>query len=399
MQHFLASKIVLATTCAISSICYTCVPATAQAVSPTPQQNQVEEFPAVEFVEQEPPPVTPDATAGTGTASQTPKPEGGTSATPTQSGESSADSTESTDSTKLVAPPITYLDLNSARFGRLEIVLKDAIFLRAHVPELKVIADNMDFNDGTLELLKIEMVDGKFMEFAIDKLNISTKGICNFETGSLLNKRVLEFLKPVTAEVTVVVSEKALNHFLNAPETLHRLSYSAKRRVPILSTLSGQDVRFGFNFTQATIKLLEENKVHLDLQSKLGMGKVGFGVPVSVDTRLELKDGWVNLADTKVRTRGQEMSADVAERIANRVNSLSQWVDRTDDIHFTFSELRVLPADRFELVGTAELRRLRFGRIQEVRSDLGRDDTQVTETENQDSKESRRRKRRRSRKH
>jgi hypothetical protein len=292
------------------------------------------------------------------------------SQSPVQPGE-----TTSTPRQPLVAPPVTYLDLNTARFGRLEIDLRDAEFLKASVPQLKLLAENMDFNSGTLDSLKIDIVGAKFLEFTVDSLTLFTKGNVHFETGSLLNKRVLEFLSPVTAFVHVSISEKGLNQFLNSPRTLHRLSYSAKRRVPILSTLAGRDVRFGFEFTDADIAIRPENMVRLDLDSKLGMGGVGVGVPVTVDTKLGLQDGWLKLSDTIVKTKSKELPPEVAERIVRRVNSLSEWGHKSDDIHFTFTDLRVIPGDKLELKGTAEINRLRFGRIQDVQSQLSNPET------------------------
>lgn len=266
----------------------------------------------------------------------------------------------------VIVTPSSLVDLTTARFAKLDIALKDAAFLEASVGDLRLIADNMDMNKGTLETLSVQVDGGNFQEFTVDSLSMFSHGApLKFNTVMLLNNKVLQFEEPASAKVRVGVSQRSLNAFLNSQMVLARLSGAAKKRVPILSTLAHQDVNFGFNFTKADLKLAEDNRIKLSIDSKLGMGKVGMPVTVSAETKLMLADGWVTLSDTKLHTGAQTVPQDMATKIVHRINDLSKWGTQSDDIKFQFTDLKVLPDDRLELEGTALIKRLRFARNQE----------------------------------
>jgi hypothetical protein len=267
--------------------------------------------------------------------------------------------------TPVVVPPSSLVDLTTAKFSRLDLDLKDGVFLEAKVRDFRIIAENMDMNNGTLELLSVQFDEGVFQEFTVDSLRMWTRGSLQFDTQQLLNQKVLQFRQPASARVRVAVSQNSLNKFLNAPFILERLSGSAKKRVPILSTLARQDVNFGFSFLKGDLHLDPENRIRLTMDSKLGMGKVGMPVTLTFDTRLQLSDGWVSLADTKLHTGSHAVPHDLSDKIVNRINSLSKWGSQSDDIKFQFTDLVVIPGERLELEGSALINRLRFARNQE----------------------------------
>jgi hypothetical protein len=269
------------------------------------------------------------------------------------------------DEPPVVVAPSSLIDLTTAKFGRLDIQLKDASFLDAQVRDLRLTAENMDMTKGTLDSLSIQVDQGSFQEFTIDSLRLWTHGALNFDSNKLLNDKVLQFREPASAHARVAVSQDSLNKFLNAPFVLARLSGAAKKRVPILSTLAMHDVNFGFSFLKGDVKLQPENVVRLTMDSKLGMGKVGMPVTLSAETKVNLNEGWVNLSETRLVTGGQAVPKDMAEKIVNRINSLSKWGTSSDDIQFQFTDLNVVPNDRLELEGTAVITRLRFARNQE----------------------------------
>lgn len=85
-------------------------------------------------------------------------------------------------------------------------------------------------------------------------------------------------------------------------------------------------------------------------------------IPVQLNTRLGLKDGWVELSDTHLLTSGQEISPELSNMIVKKVNGLANWGQSTDDIIFKFTKIKVIPGNKFILEGTADVNRLRFGR-------------------------------------
>ncbi len=286
-------------------------------------------------------------------------------ATVTTTSAGALDSDTAAPTTPVVIAPSSLIDLTTAKFGRLDITLTDAFFLEARVRDLRLVAENMDMNKGTLESLSIQVDQGEFSEFTIDSLRMYTRGALQFDTQQLLNQKVLQFREPASARVRVGVSQQSLNTFLNAPTILERLSGTAKKRVPILSSLVRKDVNFGFSFTKGAVKLEPDNHVTLSIDSKFGMGKVGMPVSISADTKLNLVDGWVTLSTTKLHTAGHAVPPDLSERIVNRINSLSKWGNQSDDIKFIFTDLKVVPDEKLELEGTALIKRLRFARNQE----------------------------------
>ncbi len=285
--------------------------------------------------------------------------------TVTTNSDGAVDNDTAAPTTPVVIAPSSLIDLTTAKFGRLDITLTDAFFLEARVRDLRLVAENMDMNKGTLESLSIQVDQGEFSEFTIDSLRMYTRGALQFDTQKLLNQKVLQFREPESARVRVGVSQKSLNTFLNAPSILERLSGTAKKRVPILSSLARKDVNFGFSFIKGAVKLEPDNHITLSMDSKFGMGKVGMPVAMSADTQLNLVDGWVTLSTTKLHTAGHAVPPNMSERIVNRINSLSKWGTQSDDIKFIFTDLKVVPDEKLELEGTALITRLRFARNQE----------------------------------
>jgi hypothetical protein len=262
----------------------------------------------------------------------------------------------------MVVPPSSLIDLTSAKFGRLEIDLKQAAFLDARVKDLRLSATNMDMTNGTLDNLLIDADHPEFQDFIIDSFHMSTASGLHFDTNQLLNNKILQFREPASARVSATVSQTSLNAFINSPAVLARLSGSAKKRVPLLSTLARQDVMFGFDFLGGILRLEPDDHVHLGMDSKLGVAKAKISMPLAVDAKLSLENGWVNLSDTRLLTSGQVVPKDVSSKIIDRINSLSKWADISDDIRFQFTDLKVVPGDRLELQGTAVIRRLRLTR-------------------------------------
>jgi hypothetical protein len=257
------------------------------------------------------------------------------------------------------------IDLSTAKFGRLEITLTDASFLDAQAREIKLSAENMDLTKGTLDSLSVFVDDGQFQEFIVDSTKLWTHGALNFDTGKLLNDKILEFREPASAHARVSVTQASLNKFLNASFILSRLSGAAKKRVPILSSLARHDVNFGFTFSKADLKLQPDSHIRLSMDSKVGMGKGLIPVTLSAEARLILENGWVKLEDTHFVTGGQAVPKDMAEKIVQRINSLSKWGQQSDDIQFQFTDLNMVPDDHLELEGSATIKRLRFTRNQE----------------------------------
>jgi hypothetical protein len=265
--------------------------------------------------------------------------------------------------TPIIVPPVSFVDINTGRFGKLEINLTEGVFMDGAVDNLGLVAQNLDLAQGTLAALGIDIKGGHFQDFTIDRLTLNTQGALNFDTGALLNRRMLQFNSPVLAKVNAVISQKSLNAFLNSPRTLERLAVTAQKKgAALISSFLGPNASFGLTIAQASAQLLPANRMALVAQANLGIGQMAVPVPLELNTQLSLANGWIQLADTHLSTSGQEISPEISQAVVRKVNGLSQWGQKSDDIHFTFTDMKVLPNDRIMLSGTAEIYRLRFGR-------------------------------------
>ena len=254
------------------------------------------------------------------------------------------------------------IDLTTAVLSHFEMNLQDAVLVNASVDKLHVTVNNLDMKNGTLAGLTIAVKGGQFSDVAFDELNITTQGNMNFDRNQMLSDRVLAFQSPVQAQVVAVVSQDSLNRFLNAPATLQRLSGQAQEKVKFLASMLGSNANIGITLSDATVALEKSNHVNIGFKAKLGMGSLGVPLPLAIDTKLGLnQDGWISLSDTHLVSNGEEVSPLLSNMIMKKFDEMSSWGKKNDDIHFSFSKLKVVPGKQFVVEGTAEIARLRFG--------------------------------------
>jgi hypothetical protein len=258
------------------------------------------------------------------------------------------------------ALPDKLLDLNSGLCRKMEFDLSGGQSKEASVDNLHVITQDLDMRQGVLGSFDIGLRGGHYEEFTIDQLRITSTTPVGFNPDALLNRRAFEFTRPASANVSAVISQNSLNRFISSPRTLQLLSQGAQTNMPsFLNQLIGAALQV--HFQQAALKLLPENRVQIDLKANVDVMHSESILPVTLITRLGLAQGWVNLSDTRILTSGQELSPELSALVVGRINRLAEWGSHNNDIQFTFTQLNVIPGDRFELVGTAQIKRLRFG--------------------------------------
>lgn len=263
----------------------------------------------------------------------------------------------------LSAPTLSFVDINSGRFGKLEIDMQDGQFLRGACDNIHLVARNMDLNLGELKSLDVDVKGGNIEDFIVDKLTLTTQGALKFDTGLLLNQKMLQFTSPATAQVTALVSQDSLNKYLKAPSTLDRLSYTVTKKGGMLAGLLGAaGGNFGLTITGASIVLGRNNKVSMTAEGKAGLGQLSVPLAAQLESQLSIQDGWVQLGDTKLMTAGQEISPQLSEILVKKINGLSNLGTKSDDIHFSFTDLKVTSGKQLVVTGTAQVNRLRFGR-------------------------------------
>ncbi|MBX9720100.1 MAG: hypothetical protein K2X81_01790, partial [Candidatus Obscuribacterales bacterium] len=256
--------------------------------------------------------------------------------------------------------PEKLIDFNSARSVKTELDLESAQFLDAAVDRLHMTARNLDMRQGVVGALDLLVLGGHFQEFTVDQLRITSTAPLAFSTDALLNHRSFEFGNPVIANVSAVVSQNSLNKFLSAPRTLQILSAGAQNHLPsFLSELVGAALQV--QFQSAKLNLLANNRVQIDVLADINLLKNVSRIPITVNTQLGLANGWVNLSDTQISSSGQPISPELSSMVVGRINNLAKWGTHNEDMQFAFTQINVIPGNRFELMGTAQIKRLRFG--------------------------------------
>ena len=266
----------------------------------------------------------------------------------------------------VLTAPTTLVDLSSGRFGKLTVDLQNAQFHDTSIDRGSVTATEMDFRQGSLKALNIDVLGGHFQQFIFDEMTLNTAGDLHFDPTVLLQEKVLQFTTPAKADVMVMVSQDSLNKFLADPHTLENLSVTVSKRLGGLASLFGAGVaNIGVNLHEAHVVLNKGNKLVIAINADLGMGGVGVPLSFEVDAQLGVKDGWVDVSDTHLMTNGQEISPQLSEMLVKKINSLSSWGHKSDDIQFDFTEIKVVPGKQFSVKGTASIKRLRLTRSRE----------------------------------
>ncbi|MCA9819144.1 MAG: hypothetical protein KC652_28845, partial [Cyanobacteria bacterium HKST-UBA01] len=195
---------------------------------------------------------------------------------------------------------------------------------------IHLVARDMDLREGLLKSLDISLLRGNFQDFIVDTMTLSTKGSLRFDTGVLFNQKVLQFTEPAEAQVEAEISQESLNSFLKSPHTLDRLSVTAGSKVGAIAGLLGANApQIGLVISDGNLALGKKNSVNIALDSKVGMGQYALNIPVEIDSKLELRDGWVKITDTKLKTSGKEISPQLSNMIVQKVNNLSSLGTRS----------------------------------------------------------------------
>jgi hypothetical protein len=260
------------------------------------------------------------------------------------------------------APPFSFLDISNGSFGRVNLEIDDARLKGSTIDKLHVTAGELDMKGGTVKSLGINVNGGHFPMFVFDQINLNAQGDMAFDPLLMKNDKVLQFKTPVDAEVSAVVSQQSLNTFLSSPQTLERLSVTANKKVAMLASLLGASAsNFGITLNGAAVSLLKQNRISITSQANIGMGGMGMPLPLELNAKLGLENGWIAVSDTHLNTNGSEISASLSEMLVKKMNGLASWGGRSDDIQFSFTDLKVVPGKQFSLKGTAKISRLRFG--------------------------------------
>lgn len=258
--------------------------------------------------------------------------------------------------------PLSFLDISNGGFGKVDLEIDDAHLQNSAIDKLHIVASNLDMKAGTVKGLNITVTGGHFPMFVFDQLNLNSAADMAFDPVSMKNDKVLQFKTPIEAEVSAVISQQSLNAFLGAPQTLEKLSVTANKKVGMIASLLGANAsNFGITLSNANVTLQKQNRISVTTDANIGMGTSSMPMPLELNAKLGLENGWIAVSDTHLNTNGSEISPTLSEMLVKRVNGLASWGSKSDDIQFSFTDMKVVPGKQFSLKGTAKITRLRFG--------------------------------------
>jgi hypothetical protein len=258
--------------------------------------------------------------------------------------------------------PLSFLDISNGGFGKVDLQIDDAHLQNSLIDKLHIIATNLDMRAGTLKGLSIAVNGGHFPMFVFDQLNLNSAADMAFDPVAMKNDKVLQFKVPIEAEVSAVISQQNLNAFLGAPQTLEKLSVTANKKMGMIASLLGANAsNFGITLSNANVTLQKQNRISITTDANIGMGTTSMPMPLELNAKLGLENGWIAVSDTHLNTNGSEISPTLSEMLVKRVNGLASWGSKSDDIQFSFTDLKVVPGKQFSLKGTAKISRSRFG--------------------------------------
>jgi hypothetical protein len=99
----------------------------------------------------------------------------------------------------------------------------------------------------------------------------------------------------------------------------------------------------------------------MDFVSRVGLGELGLPIAGTIQGQLSLQDGCLAITEPHVITNGQEIPPELSNFLIKKINLIPANTQKSNDIRFNFTDLKVSTGKQILLRGTAYVSRLRFG--------------------------------------
>ena len=152
---------------------------------------------------------------------------------------------------------------------------------------------------------------------------------------------------------------------MSSPKTLEHLSTSATRKAGALAGLASlvgiKINQVGLTVSSASVKLTRHDQFNMDFVGSVGLGEFAIPIPGQIQGKLALEDGSLTIVEPHLITAGQEIPPELSNFLIKKINLIPANTQKSDDIRFHFTDLKVVPGKQIQLHGTAFVSRLRFG--------------------------------------
>lgn len=245
---------------------------------------------------------------------------------------------------------VVALDLPDSSAQSMSIDIVKGRFSDYSVGRLTLTGLGIDLRDGTLQGLRADIQEGDFENLLVEKLHLDTPAF-SFNTMELLNNRTFLLSQPVTARVSLQVSESALNRFLANPRTLDKVEKAIQKKTGGFKLVT---------FANPSLDLLSGGKVRLNV---MGVVAQGLGVPMEMSGKMGIQNGQVAITDLALSSGGNALPlpVDVAKVFQEKINEMIDF-KRLGKNNFVINAQQVkLQGKTLIIDGDATLTKLQFG--------------------------------------
>ena len=250
----------------------------------------------------------------------------------------------------LNAGSVAFIDLPESTAQSIILDINQARFAQQSVGRLTLNATGIDFKQGNLQKLKASMQDGNFNNMLVNELVLDSAPF-HFDTFELLNHRRFILDKPVSAGVSLKISEANLNSFIRSPKTIGKLEAAVAKKTGGIKLIQ---------FSNPTVEIPNgRSRVKLTMQVSLASA---LATPVEMSGILTVSGGKLVFQQLKVVSNQVQLPVDIAAVFEKKLNELID-VERIGRSNFSiYAQSLSIHQKTIQILGNATLSRLEFGK-------------------------------------
>jgi hypothetical protein len=167
----------------------------------------------------------------------------------------------------------------------------------------------------------------------------------------LLNNQAFVLAQPVTAKVSVTISEAGINRFLANPKTMGKIEKAIQKQTGGLKLVT---------FANPSLSLQGSNKVKMNVT---GIVAQGLAVPMEMTGKLAIQNGQLGITDMTISSGGNDLQLplDVARAFQDKINELIDFKRLGKNSLVITADNMKLSGKTLLIDGHATLTKLQFG--------------------------------------
>lgn len=245
---------------------------------------------------------------------------------------------------------VVALDLPDSSAQSVSLDIVKGRFSEYSVGRITLTGSGIDFRNGTLQGLKADILEGDFDSLLVDKMALVAPAF-SFDTMQLLNNRSFVLAQPVTAKVSIAISESGLNRFLANPKTLGKIEKAIQKQTGGIKLVT---------FSNPSFHLLGGNKVKMNVT---GVVAQGLAVPMEMTGQLAIQSGQLVIQKMQITSSGNqlELPLDVAKSFQSKINEMIDFKRLGKNSMVINADSMKVTGKTLNIEGHATLTKLQFG--------------------------------------